>query len=276
MPFYRVTRTDVPRSGFTLIELLVVIAIIAILAGILLPVLGKAKTKAQGIFCMSNGKQLMLGWNLYAGEHNERLVRTAGLDSLVAVVSPTKSYPLNQWCMGTMESTPSSTNTLLIMDSLLYPFVKSLAVYKCPADRKTTQDPYGSRGSVPTVRSMSMNCWMNPINAWAPDSPTGANPVRNFRTTSHILKPAATWVTLDENPASINDGWFVCDPLTSTWVDIPAVYHNGANGISYADGHSEIKKWRDPVILNRRTAVIRATPMDKNRDLRWLAERSTY
>src|SRR5260370_37773145 len=126
------SRTQPFLSGFTLIELLVVIAIIAILAGLLLPALAKAKTKAQGILCLNNSKQLMLAWNLYAGDFNDKLVRSAGLDSLVTTVSPTKNYPLNQWCMGTMDRTPDMTNTVLIQDSLLFPYVKSLPVYKCP------------------------------------------------------------------------------------------------------------------------------------------------
>ena len=265
------------RSAFTLIELLVVIAIIAILAGLLLPALAKAKTKAQGILCLNNSKQLMMGWNLYAGDFSDKLVRSAGLDSLVSVVSPTKNYPLNQWCMGSMnpgDSATTPTNYVLVQDSMLYPSVKSMGVYKCPADRKTTLRPYGGAG-IPTVRSMSMNCWMNPINAWSADALNGNPPKRNFRTVSGILKPSDTWVTLDENPTSINDGWFVCDPSNSSWVDIPATYHNAANGIAYADGHSEIKRWRDPAILPR-TAAIGAAPRDGGRDLKWLKERSTY
>jgi len=261
------------RKGFTLIELLVVIAIIAILAGMLLPALAKAKTKAQGIMCQNNGKQLMLGWNLYSGDNNEKICRTAGLDSLVSAVSPTKNYPLNQWCMGTMDQPGVSTNFLLIQDSLLYRYVNALGVYRCPADKssivKGTIAPYNPKG-IPRVRSLSMNAWMNPINAWG----TGAK-VTNFRLNPDIKKPSETWVTIDENPASINDGWFVCDPTSGAWTDIPATYHNHSGGISFADGHAEIKPWKDPGILAA-NATIGASPRDGKRDLQWLQDRSTY
>jgi len=246
--------------GFTLIELLVVIAIIAILAGMLLPALAKAKTKAQGIGCQNNLKQIMLGWHLYAGDNNDGLVPTGGLGDLVSAVSPTKNYPKNQWCMGTMDQPMISTNSQLVMDSLLFRYVGAIGVYKCPADRNgytgATQKPYGG-GKLLTVRSMSMNAWMNPITPWTDDK--GSKTVTNFRKLANIFRASDTWVTIDENPNSINDGWFVCDPTSATWTDIPATYHNKAGGLSFADGHSEITKWRDPAILDAK-ADINATP----------------
>jgi prepilin-type N-terminal cleavage/methylation domain-containing protein/prepilin-type processing-associated H-X9-DG protein len=259
--------------GFTLIELLVVIAIIAILAAMLLPALSRAKSKGQGIACLNNLKQLQLGWYLYSGDNEDKIVLTGGMDQLVTFANDPAGQPggsKSQWCLGTMDSLPTATNTILIQNGLLFPYIKALAVYKCPADKKTM-------GGMSTVRSMSMNCWMNPLHDWnAIKGYGGPSALRVFKKQTDITVPSPVkcWVTIDENPNSINDGWFVCDPNTTTqWLDVPATYHNGAGGLSFADGHAEIKKWRDRNVL---TGAIPPLNKDPNSsDINWLWERTT-
>ena len=269
----RTDRKPGHRVGFTLIELLVVIAIIAILAAMLLPALGKAKTKAQGISCMNNLKQLQLGWFMYSGDNEDKIVRTGGMDQLVSFANDPAGQPggsKSQWVLGTIDSLPGATNTLLIQAGLLYSYVNSLTVYKCPADRKTM-------GGVPAARSMSMNCFMNPIRDWnSIMGYGGASALRVFKKQADISKPAPAncWVLIDENPLSINDGWFVCDPNNkNSWPDVPASYHNGAGGLSFADGHAEIKKWRDKTVLNLSAPGVAKD--SSSTDLQWLQERTS-
>ena len=121
--------------------------------------------------------------------------------------------------------------------------MNSLGVYKCPADRATTKSPFGKGGGIPKVRSNSMSCFMNPLPG---ETRAMGKTYRNQG--DFVLGPAMTWVTIDENPASINDGWFVHESQSS-FVDFPASYHNSAGGLTFADGHSEIKKWRSPTII---------------------------
>jgi prepilin-type processing-associated H-X9-DG protein len=228
-----------------LIELLVVIAIIAILAAMLLPALARAKQKAQGIQCMSNTKQLILAWTQYKDDYVD----------VLAFNIPSSSGNSGGWVNGIMSDDASdtdNTNVNLLMSGQIGPYAKNSSIYHCPADN------YRPGGYViPRVRSYSMDFTVG-------NKATNGTLViyddfwPNFLKMSEFKFPTLTWVISDEQSDSINDG-FQCPPTsdgeTTTWSDLPASYHNNACGYSYADGHSEIHRWRQgntchPVVGN--------------------------
>jgi len=255
--------------------LLVVIAIIAILAALLLPALAKAKTKAQGISCINNLKQLQLGWFMYAGDNDDKLVRNGGVLEQVNDPAAQEAQPggaKSQWVQGRVDQSINvATNVGLIKVGLLYSYVNNVGVYKCPADKLSVN-------GFPTCRSMSMNCWMNPIDSWNTSGGNHAGKVKEFRKQTDIVNPgpAMAFVLIDENPWGINDGFFVCDPFFAVWIDIPASYHNGAGGLSFADGHAEIKKWKDGAVVGTASKPkAQVVPQDNGQDLSWLQQRSS-
>ena len=259
-------RNATPGRGFTLIELLVVIAIIAIQAAMLLPALAKAKEKAQGLMCLNHTKQLTLAWVTYAHDNSDRCIYNKG----------SLGTDLENWVGNVMSwsADQRNTNLSLITEAKLgYYTSKSLGIYKCPADQVPC--PVG-----PRTRSLSMNAFVGNKGDGQPLAAGWAQ----FLKTSDFLKPTDIFVFLDEHPDSINDGWFVfCsggNPAErNDWSDLPASYHNGACGFSFADGHSEIKKWQVPTtrrgVLKSTTGFPVAVGTDK-RDITWVAERSTF
>ncbi len=263
-------RSSSKQSAFTLIELLVVIAIIAILAGMLLPALSKAKSKAQGITCMNNLRQLMFAWRYYADDSEGWLVSSGG------TVNKRPS-----WIEGSLDYTSKRDNwdvTMHIQKSPLWEYTgSSKEIFKCPSDKATVR----VNGEVrPRVRSNSMSQAFD-NGGWLPNST-----YRTFAKESDMIDPgpSMTWILIDEHPGSINDAAFAVQiqhPHTMSQariIDFPASYHNGACGFSFADGHAEIKKWVD----NRTVASPQygtLIPLNvasaNNPDVLWMSERTS-
>ncbi len=273
-------------TGFTLIELLVVIAIIALLAALLLPVIDKGKLKARGIECMSNHRQLALAWRMYSDDNEDRL----------AYASENPMDPASfsgAWITGTLDFNPGNASNwdpnVDIKKSPLWPYCgKNLKIWRCPADSSVVT--VGGQ-PMPRVRSMSMNVFMGGWGGTYGNWDLVLGPVYSdfkiYMKQAELVpdQPDRLFVFLDMREDSIDMGNFATSmrgfpDQTSQFefFDLPGFYHHNACGFSFADGHSEIRRWEDkrtmpPLVKNGMVSDVFKSP--DNPDVKWLQERTT-
>lgn len=263
-------------EGFSQVDLLTVVGILALLGLWLTPALARTRVTDQAYQCRNNLRQLMHGWRMYAEDNNGILVspQGGGLDSF-------------SWVQGWLTytaNTPDNTNLVYLTNSALGPYVRTPALYKCPADQSVAVE---GGSLLPRVRSVSMSqAFTLPSEGHLEDGNSPPNYWRHYQKCADMVLPAPAnlFVMTDESPDSINDASFSVSMNRNLfsgtiWQDGPSTLHDGGCVFAFADGHAEIHQWQDPRTLALQVTYITTFPhgmtLPNNNDIQWVRDRTT-
>ena len=260
-------------TAFTLLELLVVIGVVGVILTMFCTGLARSGPDVRAIVCLSSKRQLGQAWRMYCDDNTGNIVpnRDGG--------NVGKSPADAAWAGGWEDFNPGNTdntNTEFLVRhdkyqwaAYLGPYVKTASVFKCPSDKTGVRI---GTNSLPRVRSVSMNNLLGDLSrTWT--SPSKYPLDKNY---SAIIRPALKFVFLDEHENSINDGCFLFDPDTLyQLIDYPGSYHGNGCTFVFADGHTEIHRWRDPrtspLLLPNQLLPLNVN-LPGNQDVLWLSK----
>lgn len=274
------------RAAFTLMELIVLLGGIAFLGLLFSPAIAKTKPNSKASQCLNNLRQFTAAWTMYSQDNAERVPDNYGVaDTLASIQSGALSEWANNvmsWSAGTSISDQSNTNADWVANGVLAKYLSDpIRIYKCPADTFLSQVQVAARYRA-RLRSISMSSLFGRYSPGNDSTARGLNAffpqyLQYLKRTS-VLKPGKTWLVLDEHPDSINDGYFINDTAATSWGDIPASFHNGACGVAFADGHSELKRWQSQTSIYPLRFFYSSNPFDPlgKQDFAWYLERTGY
>jgi prepilin-type N-terminal cleavage/methylation domain-containing protein len=270
------------EPGFTLIELLVVIAIIAILAGMLLPALSRAKAKGQAISCVNNLKQLATAAVVYSGDYRDFWPLNNAGDDTVNLANPPANYVAKVWAEGREGSNLVDDNSAqgMVSDkvSLLAPYLKTKMVFRCPGDKKPVKV---NNRLLMRPRSFGMNAYVG-WNTGPWSGMPNAQRYQIFRRTSDGRSGAKIFLFGEIHPESLCRPMFGMNMDANTIYHVPGNYHGQTTQFVFVDTHAEVRRWQDSVFNNPTPAPsnwhdhggMTAKPTSRN-DLAWLKESTT-
>ncbi len=241
---------------------------------------------------MNNHRQLTLAWLMYAQENDDRFPNSGAPGN---VLRDPKA-----WITGMLDFDRANRSnwdvTYDIQTSLLWPYRgNSTGIFKCPADQSfviPSSGPFAGRRT-PRIRSMSMNIWFGAFGvenmADFPIVGLRSPPWRVYQRLSDLVDPGPTRTALfwDQREDTINTGnfgihmtgWPDAPGKTQWGSDLPSMYHGRAGGLSFADGHSEIRRWKDartmPPLVKGKVLSGFNQAQPNNPDIIWLQQRAT-